>query len=212
MAIFKSGKQKTQETAAAIKETSKSATIITRGTTISGSIVGNDTVHVDGDVEGEMRVDNIVVIGRSGRIQGNIKAPKIISSGEVDGEIECDELDVMEPSTLRSRIDAKKVNVRGKIEGSVLCDEIVIEESGFVENRVQARSVTVSGSLMGEVACEILSTKSSGYVKGSMFVNNISNEGGKVEGAIGQYKEILSQNEEETTEEQTPKEDEPVNP
>jgi len=201
MAIFKSTKQKTNETTATIKETSKSATIITKGTTISGSIIGNDTVHVEGDVEGTVSVDNIVVIGRSGHIRGNVKAPKIISSGEVDGEIKCDELDVMEPSKLKSKIEAQQVNVKGKIEGSVLCDEIVIEESGFVEDKVQARSVVVSGSLMGDVACEILSTKSSGYVKGSMFVNNISNEGGKVEGAIGQYKEILTETPEEVKEE-----------
>jgi len=197
MAIFKSTKQKAQETSATIKETTKSATIITKGTTISGSVVSNDTVHVEGDVEGTVSVDNIVVIGRSGHIRGNIKAPKIISSGEVDGEIKCDELDVMEPSKLKSKIEAQQVNVKGKIEGSVLCDEIVIEESGFVEKKVQARSVVVNGSLMGDVACEILSTKSSGYVKGNMFVNNISNEGGKVEGAIGQYKEILTQKSEE---------------
>ncbi len=192
MAIFKSTKQKSHETSATIKETSKSATIITKGTMISGSIVGNDTVHVDGDVEGTIKVDNIVMIGKSGRVQGNIEAPKIISSGEVQGEIKCNELDVMEPSKLKSKIDAQRVNVKGKIEGEVLCDEIVIEESGFVEDKVQARAVIVSGSLMGQVACEVLSTKSTGYVKGSMFVNNISNEGGKVEGAIGQYKEILS--------------------
>ena len=208
MAIFKNTKHKTHETTATIKETSKSATIITRGTRISGSIIGNDTVHVEGDVDGTVSVDNIVVIGRSGHIRGNVKAPKIISSGEVDGEIKCDELDVMEPSTLNSQIEAQQVNVKGKIKGSVLCDEIVIEESGFVEEKVQARSVVVSGSLMGDVACEILSTKPSGYVKGSMFVNNISNEGGKVEGAIGQYKEILTKIPEGAQEEFTSEKDE----
>jgi cytoskeletal protein CcmA (bactofilin family) len=206
MAIFKSAKHKTHETSATIKETSQTATIITKGTTISGNIIGNDTVHVDGDVEGTIKVDNIVVIGKSGNVEGNIEAPKVISSGKVQGKIKCDELDVMEPSKLKSRIDANRVYVKGKIEGDVLCDEIVIEESGFVEDKVQARSVIVSGSLMGQVACEILSTKSSGYVKGSMFVNNISNEGGKVEGAIGQYQEILTTSIEADVSEKSPDE------
>lgn len=210
MAIFKNTKQRPQETAATIKETSKSATIITQGTTISGNIVGNDTVHIEGDVKGAVSVDNIVVIGKSGYIEGNVRAPKVISSGEVDGEIKCDELDVMESSKLKSKIEAQQVTVKGKIEGSVLCDELVIEESGSVEDKVQARSVVVSGSLRGDVACEILSTKASGYIKGSMFVNNISNEGGKVEGSIGQYKEILAEIPEETQQQSVSEKDETV--
>ena len=197
MAIFRSGKEKTHESSAAIKEVGKTATIITQGTTISGNIIGNDTVHVDGDVEGTIKVDNIVVIGKSGNVRGNIEAPKVISSGTVTGEIKCDELDVMELSKVKSSIFADKVNVRGKIEGEVLCDQMIIEERGYVEDKVQAKTVIVSGTLMGDVACELLSTKSSGYVKGSMFVNNISNEGGKVEGAIGQYQDILIPQEEE---------------
>ncbi|MCH9812689.1 MAG: hypothetical protein K0U47_01965, partial [Epsilonproteobacteria bacterium] len=48
----------------------------------------------------------------------------------------------------------------------------------------------------------LLSTKQTGYVKGSMYVNNISNEGGKVEGSIGQYKELIETN--ETAQKPTP--------
>jgi len=193
MAIFKSSKNK--ENASLKKETMGTATIITKGTKIVGDIIGEDSVHVDGDIEGSITVNNIVVIGKSGNVNGDIEAQKVISSGNINGSVKCDDLEVMDSSTVKKRIDARKVVVRGKIYGDTLCDELNIEQNGYVENRVQAKSIIVSGSLIGEVACDLLSTKQTGFVKGSMFVSNISNEGGKVEGSIGQYKELLTKTE-----------------
>ncbi len=190
MALFKSNRDKDES--ASIKETINTATIITKGTTIVGNIVGNDTIHIDGDVEGSIKVDNIVVIGKSGIVNGDIQAEKIISSGLINGTVKCDELEVMEPSTVKKRVDARKVQVRGKLEADVLCDGLIVEPKGFVEGKIQAKSIIVGGSLVGDIACDLLSTKQTGYVKGSMYVSNISNEGGKVEGSIGQYKELLS--------------------
>jgi len=113
----------------------------------------------------------------------------------INGFVNCDELEVMESSTVKEKVDARKVQIRGKIEGDILCDGLIIEPKGFAEGMVQAKSIIVGGSLVGEIACDLLSTKQTGYVKGSMYVSNISNEGGKVEGSIGQYKELLTNEE-----------------
>jgi cytoskeletal protein CcmA (bactofilin family) len=190
MALFKSNKEKTETTTSTKKI--NTATIITNGTKIIGNITGQDTIHIDGEVEGSIMVDNIVVIGKSGIVNGDIEANEIISSGTINGNIKCDSLEVLETSTIKENIEARKVEVKGKVQGDVLCDGLIVELDGYVEDRVQAKSVIVSGSLVGEVACDLLSTKQTGYVKGSMYVNNISNEGGKVEGSIGQYKELLT--------------------
>ena len=197
MALFKSNKEKNKSTS--IKEVINTATIITKGTTIVGEIVGNDTIHIDGDIEGSIKVDNIVVIGKSGVVNGNIEAQKVISSGTINGSIKCDELEIMESSIVKESISAKKVQIQGKLEGDTVCDELLIEPKGITEGRVQAKSIIVAGSLIGDIACDLLSTKQTGYVKGSMYVSNISNEGGKVEGSIGQYKELFSDNEDSKT-------------
>ncbi len=197
MALFKSNKDKNGS--ASMKEVINTATIITKGTKIVGEIVGNDTIHIDGDIEGSIQVDNIVVIGKSGIVNGDIQAQKIISSGTINGTVKCDELEVMEPSVVKERVEARKVQVQGKLEGDVLCDGLLIEPKGSTQGKVQANSIVVSGSLIGDIACDLLSTKQTGYVKGSMFVSNISNEGGKVEGSIGQYKELFSSEEDKTT-------------
>jgi cytoskeletal protein CcmA (bactofilin family) len=200
MALFKSSKSNTTASQKSVKDSISTATIITKGTAIKGDIVSNDTIHVDGDVEGSIKVDNIVVIGRSGMVQGDIQANKIVTSGNINGAINCKELEVMESSSVNSQIQAERINVSGKIDGEILCNTIMIEQGGKVEHMLQAKNVTVSGTLIGEVACELLSTKKTGFVKGSMFVSNISNEGGTVEGSIGQYKDLVIETKEEDLE------------
>ncbi|OQX73036.1 MAG: hypothetical protein B6D59_06715 [Campylobacteraceae bacterium 4484_4] len=173
------------------KEKIASATIITHGTSIKGDLIGEDTVQIDGEVEGNIIVNNIVLIGKQGSVKGTIRATRVISSGKIIGTVKCDELEVLESSTVKERIDARKVVVFGKIEGEVACDGLIIEPKGYVGTKIQARSISVGGTISGEVAADLLSTKETGFVRANMFVNNISNEGGKVEGAIGPYKKIL---------------------
>jgi len=169
-----------------------SATIITNGSHIEGNLKGNDSVHVDGRVDGDIVVNNIVVIGKSGNVSGNIKAQKVICSGIVDGFIECEDIEIMQGSSVGYKIISKVVIVNSEFKGEIVCDKILIDELGVVSNKIQAREVIVKGEFNGDVACETLTTKPTGRLKGNMFVNNILNEGGKVEGAIGQYKDLFA--------------------
>ncbi len=167
------------------------ATIITNGAKIKGDIEGDDTVHIDGEVYGNIKVNNTVVVGKSGFIKGNIQAHKIISSGKIDGNIKCDELEVMHQAYITHHIKAKKVLTHGTIDGEISCESLIIEEGGFVKSKTQSKYTVVSGSIEGMIACSTLSVKATGFVKGKMMVNNISNDGGKIEGSISQFQEII---------------------
>jgi cytoskeletal protein CcmA (bactofilin family) len=168
-----------------------SATIITSCTKIDGDIVGDDTVHIDGSVDGNVSVNNIVVIGKSGSVKGNIKAQKVICSGNIEGSVECEDIEILEGSTVSHKISSDIIIINGEFKGEILCNRALIDEQGLVSNVLQAKEVTVKGTFSGDVACDTLTTKSTGLIKGSMFVKNILNEGGNVEGAIGQYKNLL---------------------
>ncbi len=169
------------------------ATIITNGTKIKGDIEGDDTVHIEGEIYGDVKVNNTVVVGKTGLIQGNIKANKIISSGKIEGDIKCEDLEVMHSSYIKQNIRAKKVLIHGTIHGEVVCDSLVVEEGGFVKDKTQSKYTVISGQIEGIIACSTLTVKSTGFVKGEMKVNNISNDGGKIEGSISQFKEIIKQ-------------------
>ncbi len=195
MAIFGSKKKDVvlKNGASAQKESkaNNASTIVTNGIRIEGNITGLDTITIDGIVVGNIVIKNSVIVSKNGRVIGNMQAPRIISSGVIEGNIRCDHLEVLRAATLKSAIKAQSVIVYGKIQGQIQSNNVDIEIDGFVTDKIQAKNVNMSGTFEGEIACDLLSTKDTAVIKGGIFVKNISNQGGKIEGSIGQYKEVI---------------------
>ena len=168
-----------------------SATIITQGSKFVGDITGSDSIHIDGEVVGNITVNNILIISKSGKLKGNIKASKVICSGSIDGDVECSSFELMSDSSINSKLKSQSVIIDGRFTGEIVAQKVLIDARGVVSNLIQAKEVVVKGEFSGDVSCELLTTKVTGKIKGNMFVKNISNEGGMVEGSIGQYKEII---------------------
>jgi cytoskeletal protein CcmA (bactofilin family) len=169
-----------------------SATIITNGSKVTGDIRTNDTLHIDGEVEGNIIVNNMVVVGKGGVVKGDIKAQKVICSGKIEGAIECESIEIMQNAEVSHSVVSNIFIIGGKYRGEILAKNVLIDTFGSVENKIQAKEIVVKGVFAGDLACEILTTKPSGKINGNMFVKNIKNEGGLVEGAIGQYKDIFT--------------------
>ena len=168
-----------------------SATIITKGSRFEGNILGNDTLHVDGEIMGNVVVDNIVMVGKSGVIKGDIKAQKVICSGKIDGKIECNTFELLKLAVANSEVKAENILLDGKFTGEIQGNKILVDTQGDVTNKIQGKEVVIKGSFEGELCSEVLTTKVTGKIKGNMFVKNILNEGGRVEGSIGQFKELF---------------------
>lgn len=52
-----------------------------------GTISGSDNCIVNGFVEGDCDLEGVMVLGEDGRWEGDIRAPKVIISGQVEGSI-----------------------------------------------------------------------------------------------------------------------------
>jgi len=168
-----------------------SATIVTGGTTNIGKFVGNDSIHIDGYVEGDVKVNNIVVIGKNGVVNGNIKAQQVISSGSCKGHIICDVLELLETSKTEALVKSNKILVKGDYKGNITCSGLFIGAEGLVESNVQAKNIVVSGTIIGSVACKVLKIMPNSCLRGKMFADRIINQGGHVEGIIGKYSDLL---------------------
>ena len=79
------------------------ATTIANGTTINGEIKTQCSIHVDGKVEGSIRSSNLLTIGKTGFIEGTIKVDKLVVSGVFNGEVEANEIEILENGCLRER-------------------------------------------------------------------------------------------------------------
>ena len=94
------------------------ATVIAKGTYIIGGISTEGTVHIDGKFEGVILEADIISIGKTGEVIGDIKANNLIVSGLFDGQIDCNKVHIL--ST-------------GKVIGKIKYNELVIDDNGKFE-------------------------------------------------------------------------------
>ncbi len=102
---------------------SKVATLVAPGTKVVGKITGSAEVVVDGELEGELRVDGGAVIGTGGTVRGEIAARTVRVGGKVYGNIRGGE-----------RVE---VLASGALEGDVSAPRVVIAEGAFFKGKVE---------------------------------------------------------------------------
>ena len=95
---------------------SNSTTIISNGTKIEGSFIVEGKFHIDGYVNGKIKVGDTISIGKKGIVKGEVFAKKAIISGFFEGNIESDVIEILSG---------------GKIIGKILYKELIIEQKGI---------------------------------------------------------------------------------
>ena len=87
-------------------------TVIAAGTNLVGDLTLSDSLHIDGSVEGKVKSDSEVSIGQEGQFEGDITAEIVMVSGQFNGTIEADRLEIV---------------ATGKVSGTVTVGQLVIE-------------------------------------------------------------------------------------
>lgn len=168
-----------------------SATIITSCMEVTGNLHGSDTVHIDGKVVGDIIVSNTLVIGKSGIVQGEVKAKNAIINGKFEGSIICETLEVMETGEISKQIQADTMIIDGTVTGNVIGFKSIEIESNakLTVEKLESKKITVSGSIKGNiVASELLEINSTGSVEGEISVKNIKTaEGSRMVGTMSTY-------------------------
>ncbi|MGB0892199.1 MAG: bactofilin family protein [Flavobacteriaceae bacterium] len=112
MAIFNNTKEKTSS-----KTPSNRQNIIGYGTSIIGNIVCQGPIRIDGNLEGDIKSDNKVIIGKSGDVKGKIEAKSIDVEGLFDGKVFAE--------------DAIHIRNTAKVKGEVTSRALSIEEGAL---------------------------------------------------------------------------------
>ena len=100
--------------------TPNGATVIAQGTCIIGGISTKGTVHIDGKFEGVILEADVISIGPTGEVIGDIKANNLIVNGLFDGKIDCNLVQIL---------------ANGKVIGDMQYNELIIETNGKFEGR-----------------------------------------------------------------------------
>ena len=123
-----------------------SASIITPGTSIKGEIRCEGNILLNGEFEGNIISQSEVVVGKSGRVYGEIQAAKLLVSGEFRGNFTGEVIDIMP---------------YGKVYGDVKVNNIVIEPNAVFEGETKIVSGRVERQDISDV--HIVQPKKIGY-------------------------------------------------
>lgn len=96
------------------------------GVVIIGNLSGQGALEVQGRVQGNLRLDGPLTIGRGGTVVGNITAHSVSVAGSVHGDIEAK--------------DGIEIQGPGSVEGNLRAPRIGIELGAEVRGLVQAGS------------------------------------------------------------------------
>jgi len=138
MAFFGKKKKKSNQ--------AHSASIITPGTFIKGEIRCDGNILINGELDGNILSRSEVVVGKSGRVRGDIQAQKLLVSGEFHGNFTGEVIDIMP---------------YGKVYGDVMVNNIVIEPNAVFEGETKIVSGRVMQEHMEDV--HIVQPKKIGY-------------------------------------------------
>ncbi len=101
--------------------------VIGNGVSITGEIKKADEVQIDGEADVTMKTDNIV-IGHTGKCQGNIETHNADIWGTFDGDLKASgTITIQEEGTLTGTIEYQKMQIKlgGKLSGDIkLSDKI----------------------------------------------------------------------------------------
>ena len=105
-------------------------TIIGQSTTVHGRVVAETGLRIDGTVIGDIEaLDNSgisIALGRTGRVQGDIHASRVLIAGQVDGNIYASE-----------RVE---LHAGAKVNGDVTYGQLGIEEGATISGLMISKS------------------------------------------------------------------------
>lgn len=100
--------------------------IIAAGTTLLGDVETSGTLRVEGAINGSSVRADVIVLGASGTISGDVHAREAVIAGRVDGEL---------VATERLELQSSAV-----IDGSVATPVLVVHDGATVQGNVRAGS------------------------------------------------------------------------
>lgn len=130
--------------------------IIGPGMRITGDCESTDTIRVEGVVEGSVRAKKAIVVGKGGRVVGDITTADAKIAGTVHGALEiASRLELAATSVIDGKIRAARMQLAegGVVNGSVKIgrDDAPKAENGGPKGKVAGRSAAKGKPTAGAV-------------------------------------------------------------
>jgi cytoskeletal protein CcmA (bactofilin family) len=88
--------------------------ILSKGVKINGKLKIEGSIHIDGELEGRIEVSELLIVGKTGKIQGEIYTKDCLISGRIEGNLYC-----------TGKVEFKAGAI---LKGDLSCKQLIIEE------------------------------------------------------------------------------------
>lgn len=104
-------------------------TILGKGSIMKGDLIVQHSMRVDGTVKGTIEADGILVVGKEGTVDGEIKVGNIVVGGTVKGNINASGKVLLE--------------AKSSFHGDMITTKLVIEEGAMFEGKCSMSEIPV---------------------------------------------------------------------
>ena len=94
-------------------------TILGKESAFEGKLVFDGTVRIDGRFKGEIRTDNVLVVGQGAHVDAQVNVGSIVINGEVTGDI-----------TAKHSVE---IHAPGKLRGNLATPQLMIDKGVIFE-------------------------------------------------------------------------------
>ena len=85
-------------------------------------------LHIDGEVKGPIQTTGNVIIGKTGRVNGEVQACTVTISGRFEGTIDAESVELLEGSRMRGKVTTKTLMIEPSAlfegESKIKSDEV----------------------------------------------------------------------------------------
>lgn len=105
------------------KTQNTNTTAIFEGISVKGNVNGSHNLFLDGEFEGTIDLTALLLVGKTGKLKGEVKAQYVIIEGEVEGKVTANE----------------KVELRdtAKYKGEIFAPAVMISDNAFFDGSVR---------------------------------------------------------------------------
>jgi len=110
----------------AIKKSSSTPTLISKGCNVQGSIESDVFVRIDGNVKGDVFIGEGLIVGENGLIDGNVRTREIVVFGTVNGTVRADSIDIKSSGKILGELYTNSLQVE---KGAVYVGKVIMEKN-----------------------------------------------------------------------------------
>ena len=97
------------------------STLLGKGTVVEGDFSAKGSARIDGVVNGDVTIEQVLIVGATGSIMGNVSAKAVVIGGEVIGNVEAPE--------------KAELTETAKVIGDITTAVIVIDEHAVFQGK-----------------------------------------------------------------------------